>query len=104
MPSGELPVEGIVEIEDTMIRSAILVLVLYGALPGVLGGKFWTKRIIYLFIYLFIYEHYFNGGLITRTNTVNSDIFASVFFAYAKLRENKILAKWRNHSVIFRYR
>ena len=55
MPSGELPVEGIVEIEDTMIRSAILVLVIYGALPGVLGGKFWTKRIIYLFIYLFIY-------------------------------------------------
>ena len=34
--------------------------------------------------------------------TVNSEIFARVLFsrnfAYAKFRENKILAKWRNHS------
>ena len=36
-------------------------------------------------------------------NTVNSNIFVRVLFlrnlAYAKFRENKILAKWRNHSV-----
>ena len=35
--------------------------------------------------------------------TVNSEIFARVSFsrnfANAKFRENKILAKWRNHSV-----
>ena len=34
--------------------------------------------------------------------TVNSEIFARVLlswnFAYAKFRENNILAKWRNHS------
>ena len=37
--------------------------------------------------------------------TVNSEIFARVLFsrnfAYAKFRENKILAKWRNHSVVY---
>ena len=36
-------------------------------------------------------------------NTVNSGIFTRVLFsrnfAYAKFRENKIVAKWRNHSV-----
>ena len=35
---------------------------------------------------------------------VSSEIFARVLFsrnfAYAKFRENKILAKWQNHSVI----
>ena len=35
--------------------------------------------------------------------TVNSEIFARVLFsrnfAYAKFPENKILTKWRNHSV-----
>ena len=40
-----------------------------------------------------------------RENTVNSDIFARVLFsrnfAYAKFRENKILAKCRNHSVVY---
>ena len=39
----------------------------------------------------------------TDSDTVNSEIFARVLFsrnfAYAKFRENKILAKWRNHSV-----
>ena len=57
----------------------------------------------YLFIYLFMNIILMVVSLLEQ-NTVNSDIFASVFFAYAKLRENKILAKWRNHSVIFRYR
>ena len=99
MPSGELPVVGIVGIQDTMIRSAILVSVICGALPGVLGGKFWTKRIIYLFINIVLMV----VSLLDQ-NTVNSDIFASFFFANAKLRENKILGKWLNHSVIFRYR
>ena len=36
--------------------------------------------------------------------TVNLEIFARVLFsrdfAYAKFRENKILAKWRNYSVV----
>ena len=39
--------------------------------------------------------------------TVNPEIFARVLFsrnfAYAKLCENKILAKWRNHSVLYWY-
>ena len=38
-------------------------------------------------------------------DTVNSEIFARVSFsrnfAYAKFRENKILAKWRNHSIVY---
>ena len=38
-------------------------------------------------------------------DTVDSDIFARVLFsrnfAYAKFPENKILAKWRNHSVVY---
>ena len=38
-----------------------------------------------------------------QTATVNSVILARVLFsgnfAYAKFRENKILVKWRNHSV-----
>ena len=37
--------------------------------------------------------------------TVNSEFFARVYFsrnfAYAKFRENQILAKWRNHSVVY---
>ena len=37
--------------------------------------------------------------------TVNSEILARVLFsqnfAYAKFCENKILAKWRNYSVIY---
>ena len=40
-----------------------------------------------------------------QTSTVNSEIFARVLFsrnfAYAKFRENKILAKWWNQSVIY---
>ena len=39
------------------------------------------------------------------TPTVNSEIFAGVLFlqnfTYVKFRENKILAKWRNHSVVY---
>ena len=39
--------------------------------------------------------------------TVNTEIFGRVLFsrnfAYAKFRENKILAKWRNHSVDYEY-
>ena len=40
-------------------------------------------------------------------SSVKSEIFARVLFsrnfayAYAKLRENKILAKWRNHAVFY---
>ena len=75
MPSGELPVVGIVEIKDTMIRSAILVLVICGALPGVLGGKFWTKHIIY-----FTYEHSFTGGLITKTKYCKFGHFREFLF------------------------
>ena len=37
--------------------------------------------------------------------TVNSEIFAKLYFsrnfAYVKFRENKTLAKWQNHSVIY---
>ena len=37
--------------------------------------------------------------------TVNSEIFARTLFsrnfAYAKFRENKTLAKWQNHSVVY---
>ena len=37
--------------------------------------------------------------------TVNSEIFSRVLisrnFAYAKFRENKTLAKWQNHSVVY---
>ena len=40
--------------------------------------------------------------------TVNSEIFERVLFsrdfAYAKCRENQILAKWRNHSVVYQLR
>ena len=40
-----------------------------------------------------------------HSNTVNSEIFARTLFsrnfAYAKFRENKTLAKWRNHSVVY---
>ena len=39
--------------------------------------------------------------------TVNPEFFARILFsrnfAYAKFRENKILAKLRNHSVVYRY-
>ena len=39
---------------------------------------------------------------------MNSEIFTRVLFsrnfAYAKFRENKILMKWRNHSVVYLYR
>ena len=38
-------------------------------------------------------------------STVNSEIFARTLFsrnfAYAKFRENKTLAKWQNHSVVY---
>ena len=38
-------------------------------------------------------------------DTVNSESFERVLFsrnfAYAKFRENKILAQWRNHSVFY---
>ena len=41
----------------------------------------------------------------TPHNTVNSEIFARTLFsrnfAYAKFRENKTLAKWQNHSVVY---
>ena len=44
-----------------------------------------------------------SGKIAILRDTVNSEIFARVLFtrnfAYAKFRENKILAKWRNHSV-----
>ena len=35
--------------------------------------------------------------------TVNSEIFARDLFSrnFAKFRENKTLAKWQNHSVVF---
>ena len=40
-----------------------------------------------------------------KLDTVNPEIFARVLFsrnfAYAKFSENKILAKWRNHSVVY---
>ena len=40
--------------------------------------------------------------------TVNSEIFARTLFsrnfANAKFRENKTLAKWQNHSVVYWYR
>ena len=40
-----------------------------------------------------------------HSNTVNSEIFARVLFSRnfvcAKLRDNKILAKWRSHSVVY---
>ena len=45
------------------------------------------------------FEHY--------QSTVNTEIFARILFsqnfayAYAKFRENKILANWRNHSVLY---
>ena len=32
-------------------------------------------------------------------HNVNSEIFARV--SYAKFRENKILAKWQNHTVVY---
>ena len=48
------------------------------------------------------------GSTVARFYTVNSEIFARVLFsrnfAYAKFRENKILAKWRNLSVVYWYR
>ena len=38
-------------------------------------------------------------------DTINSETSARVVFsqnfAYAKFRENKILAKWRNHSIVY---
>ena len=38
-------------------------------------------------------------------STVNSEIFARTLFsrnsAYAKFHENKTLAKWQNHSVVY---
>ena len=48
-----------------------------------------------------------SGGWVKElvAGTVNSEIFARVLFsrnfAYAKLGENKILAKWRDLSVIY---
>ena len=48
------------------------------------------------------YSHWLFRALGTHTS-VNSEIFARVLFsrnfAYAQFRENKVLAKWRNHSV-----
>ena len=44
-------------------------------------------------------------GLDVLVFTINSKIFARVLFfrnfAYAKFRENEILANWRNHSVVY---
>ena len=56
-----------------------------------------------------LYHHImvFNVSVSCKTNggTVNSEIFEKVLFsrnfAYAKFRETKILAKWRNHSVVY---
>ena len=43
--------------------------------------------------------------IIQKQSTVNSEIFARILFsrnfAYAKFRENKLLAKWRNHYVVY---
>ena len=38
----------------------------------------------------------------TRSINVNSEIFARILFSrnFAYFRENKILEKWRNHSVV----
>ena len=45
-----------------------------------------------------------SGSKLLAKVTVNSEIFARVLFsrnfAYAKFRENKTLAIWRDHSVI----
>ena len=47
----------------------------------------------------------FSGSTTEGQITVNSEIFARVLFsrnfAYAKFHENKILAKWSNHSVFY---
>ena len=41
----------------------------------------------------------------TNESSVNSEIFARVLFsrnfAYAEFRENKILEKWRNYSLLY---
>ena len=46
-----------------------------------------------------------NHWLGSICTTVNPEIFARILFsrnfAYAKFRENKILAKWRNHFVVY---
>ena len=60
------------------------------------------------FPYTGLYSNFIHGNR-SDINTVNSEIFARVLFsrnfAYAaKFRENKTLAKWRNHSVIYGYR
>ena len=39
-------------------------------------------------------------GIRISLHTINSTISRGFIFAYAKFRENKILAKWRNHSVV----
>ena len=43
-------------------------------------------------------------SMFSKMHTVNLEIFARVLFlgnfSYAKFRENKILTKWRNHSVV----
>ena len=51
-----------------------------------------------------IHANSYAGSFLPST-TVNSEFFARVLFsrnfAYSKFRENKILAKCRNHSVVY---
>ena len=43
--------------------------------------------------------------MVVTLNTVNSEIITRVLFprnfAYAKFHENKTLAKWRDHSLVY---
>ena len=53
----------------------------------------------------FLLVSYKKLGMVYCIYTVNSEIFMRVLFsqnfAYAKFRENRILVKWRNHSVVY---
>ena len=67
-----------------------------------------------IYVWQLCYQTRCNAKLLTyhlhgcACYTVNSEIFARVSFsrnfAYAKFRENKILAIWRNHPVVYCYR
>ena len=59
-----------------------------------------TIRVFCIFLLFITYN-----ALRTKCHAENSEFFASVLisrnFAHAKFRENKTLAKWRNHSVVY---
>ena len=87
---------------STPVRSYIYQFGLVTRIPDFVAG---TDKLAHL---LSLISAFLIRSLYFIKNTVNPEIFARVLFsrnfAYAKFGENKILAKWRNHSVVYSYR